>query len=49
MKKVRTVIEQTALANDHVYVNGGQRGLQVRLAPHAIVETLSALAAPVVA
>ena len=49
MKKVRTVIEQTALGNDYVYVNGGQRGLQVRLAPHAIVETLSALAAPVVA
>ncbi len=49
MKKVRSVIEQAVLAHDYVYVNGGQRGLQVRLAPHAIVETLSALAAPVVA
>jgi Cys-tRNA(Pro)/Cys-tRNA(Cys) deacylase len=49
MKKVRTVIEQTALENGYVYVNGGQRGLQVRLAPRAIIETLAALAAPVVA
>jgi len=49
MKKIRTVIEQTALANDYVYVNGGQRGLQVRLAPQAIVDALSALALPVVA
>jgi len=49
MKKVRTVIEQTALDNDYVYVNGGQRGLQVRLDPRAIIDTLSALAAPVVA
>jgi len=48
MKKVRTVIEQTALENDYVYVNGGQRGLQVRLAPHDIVDVLSALAKPIV-
>jgi len=49
MKKVRTVIEQAALENDYVYVNGGQRGLQVRLDPRAIVGALEALAAPVVA
>ena len=49
MKKIRTVLEQTALENDYVYVNGGQRGLQVRLDPRAIIDTLSALAAPVVA
>lgn len=49
MKKVRTVIEQTALDNAYVYVNGGQRGLQLRLAPQDIVDALPALAAPVVA
>jgi Cys-tRNA(Pro)/Cys-tRNA(Cys) deacylase len=49
MKKIRTVIEQSALENDYVYVNGGQRGLQVRLAPRDIVDALSALSKPVVA
>jgi Cys-tRNA(Pro)/Cys-tRNA(Cys) deacylase len=49
MKKIRTVVEQLALAHDAVYVNGGQRGLQVRLAPRDIVDALSALAKPVVA
>src|SRR6201991_889296 len=32
-KPVRTLIEQSALAHDQVYLNGGQRGLQVRLKP----------------
>lgn len=48
MKKVPTVIEQTALGHDYVYVNGGQRGLQIRLNPHAIIEILAAMAKPVV-
>ena len=49
MRKVPTVIEESALGNDYVYVNGGQRGLQIRLDPRVVVETLSALPAPVVA
>ena len=49
IKKVRTVLEETALAQDYVYVNGGQRGLQVRLAPQNIIDILAAQAAPVVA
>ena len=48
-RAVKTVIEQSALAHDHVYVNGGQRGLQVRLSPRDVQNALSAVAADVVA
>ena len=33
MRKVRTAIERQSLEHDFVYINGGQRGLQVRLSP----------------
>jgi Cys-tRNA(Pro)/Cys-tRNA(Cys) deacylase len=46
---VKTVIEQSALAHDHVYVNGGQRGLQVRLSPQDVRDVLQAIAADVIA
>ena len=49
MRQVRTVIEEAALAHPLVYVNGGQRGLQLRLAPRDAMAVLGALAAPVVA
>jgi Cys-tRNA(Pro)/Cys-tRNA(Cys) deacylase len=49
MRPVRAVIEQAALAHDLVFVNGGQRGLQVRLAPRDAMALLGAVAAPVVA
>jgi Cys-tRNA(Pro)/Cys-tRNA(Cys) deacylase len=48
-KPVRTVIEQSALAHDYVYVNGGQRGLQVRLSPADVRHVLKAIAAELVA
>jgi Cys-tRNA(Pro)/Cys-tRNA(Cys) deacylase len=48
-KQVGTVIEQSALAHDHVYVNGGQRGLQVRLKPTDVRDVLKAVAAELVA
>jgi len=48
-RAVKTVIEQSALAQDQVYVNGGQRGLQVRLSPRDVQNALSAVAADVVA
>ena len=48
-RAVKTVIEQSALAHDHVYVNGGQRGLQVRLSPRDVQSALGAGAAEVVA
>jgi Cys-tRNA(Pro)/Cys-tRNA(Cys) deacylase len=48
-KKSPAVIEIEALAHDRVYMNGGQRGLQVRLAPADAQRILSAIAAPLVA
>jgi Cys-tRNA(Pro)/Cys-tRNA(Cys) deacylase len=49
MRKLPTAIEAQALAHDQVYINGGQRGLQVRLKPQDAVAVLAAIAAPVVA
>ncbi|PWR21057.1 Cys-tRNA(Pro) deacylase [Zavarzinia compransoris] len=48
-RKVPTVIEAQALAEPHVFVNGGGRGLQIRLAPADAVKALGALAAPIIA
>jgi len=48
-RPVRTVIEQSAMAHDQVYVNGGQRGLQVRLNPRDLCDAVRAIAADVVA
>jgi Cys-tRNA(Pro)/Cys-tRNA(Cys) deacylase len=48
-KPVRTVIEQGALVHDQVYINGGQRGLQVRLKPDDARVVLKAVVADVVA
>ncbi len=48
-KLVPTTIEITALDEPHVYINGGQRGLQVRLDPKAARDALKAVAAPLVA
>ena len=44
-KKVPTAIEETALANPEVFINGGQRGLQVKLAPGDAMKALGAKAA----
>ncbi|BCH57626.1 Cys-tRNA(Pro)/Cys-tRNA(Cys) deacylase [Agrobacterium vitis] len=48
-KPVPTVMELTALNEPHVYLNGGQRGLQVRLEPKAAQVALNAIAASVIA
>ncbi|WP_029350358.1 Cys-tRNA(Pro) deacylase [Bosea sp. 117] len=48
-RRLPALIEEQALAHDAVYVNGGQRGLQVRLRPTDALTVLQALAAPVVA
>lgn len=48
-KAVPTAIEAAALAHDLVYLNGGQRGLQVRLSPRDAAAVLKAIAAPVTA
>lgn len=49
MRAVRTVVQEAALAHDLVHLNGGQRGLQVRLNPRDVVAALRAVVAPVVA
>jgi Cys-tRNA(Pro)/Cys-tRNA(Cys) deacylase len=46
-KPLPTVIALDALAEPYVYINGGQRGLQVRLDPNAARGVLKAVAAGV--
>jgi Cys-tRNA(Pro)/Cys-tRNA(Cys) deacylase len=48
-KRVPTVVEATALALETVFINGGQRGLQVRLKPADALAALGGKAADVVA
>jgi Cys-tRNA(Pro)/Cys-tRNA(Cys) deacylase len=42
-KRVPVAIEQAALAETTVYLNGGQRGLQVELDPNDAVKALDAI------
>lgn len=44
-KRVPAAIEQAALAETTVYLNGGQRGLQIEIAPDAARTALDATAA----
>lgn len=48
-RSVPTVIEEQALALEFVFVNGGQRGLQIKLDPKQIVRVLGAKAASLIA
>lgn len=48
-KIVPTAIEESALAEPHVYINGGQRGVQVRLDPKDAQRALKATIAAVIA
>ena len=49
MRPTRVAIEEQAMAHAAVFINGGQRGLQVRLSPYDAAAALSALVASVVA
>jgi Cys-tRNA(Pro)/Cys-tRNA(Cys) deacylase len=49
MRAPRAAIEEEAMVNDLVFINGGQRGLQVRLDPRDAVKVLNALVVPLVA
>jgi Cys-tRNA(Pro)/Cys-tRNA(Cys) deacylase len=49
MKPPRAAIEAAAMQHDLVYINGGQRGLQVRLSPKDAATVLKAVTAPLVA
>ncbi|ASY65045.1 Cys-tRNA(Pro) deacylase YbaK [Sinorhizobium sojae CCBAU 05684] len=48
-KIVPAAIEEAAFAEALVYINGGQRGLQVRLSPKDAQAVLQAIAAPLIA
>jgi Cys-tRNA(Pro)/Cys-tRNA(Cys) deacylase len=48
-KKVPTAIEQAALSQAKVFLNGGQRGLQIELDPNDACKALGAIARPLTA
>lgn len=48
-RAVPTAIEEAAMAEAEVFVNGGQRGLQIRLTPQDLQAALKAKVAPLVA
>lgn len=48
-KRVPVVMEETALRSTTVYLNGGQRGLQIEIDPNDAREALGAIAASVTA
>lgn len=48
-KRVPMAFEQSALAEPMVYINGGQRGLQVRLVPADAAAALGAVVAAIIA
>jgi Cys-tRNA(Pro)/Cys-tRNA(Cys) deacylase len=47
-RRLPTFVEERALGNELVFVNAGQRGLQVRLDPKILVQLLDATVAPIV-
>lgn len=49
MRPVPVVIEERAMAHAMVYMNGGQRGLLVRLSPKDAAALLKAVVAPITA
>ena len=49
LRPQRTALEQDAMVHDLVYMNGGQRGLQVRLSPKDAVTVLKAIVTPLLA
>jgi Cys-tRNA(Pro)/Cys-tRNA(Cys) deacylase len=49
MRKVPIAIDESALAHDYVFINGGQRGLQVKLDPRDALRVLGANAVALVA
>jgi Cys-tRNA(Pro)/Cys-tRNA(Cys) deacylase len=48
-KQVPTAIEETALTRSRVYINGGQRGLQINIDPNDACKALGALVRPLTA
>jgi Cys-tRNA(Pro)/Cys-tRNA(Cys) deacylase len=48
-RQVPTVIDEAALAHDAIFLNGGRRGLQVRMAPGDAVQVIGAKVAAIAA
>ena len=48
-KAVPTAMEEMALLEDRVYMNGGQRGLQVRLDPNDALKAMNGIAIDLIA
>ena len=48
-RRLPVVIEQTALAHDNVFLNAGQRGLQLLISPQDAARVLAAVPAPLIA
>lgn len=48
-KALRTAVDATVTAHEYVLVNGGQRGLQVKLAPAALIRATGASTVSLVA
>jgi len=48
-KRLRTVVDLAAQAEAYVYVNGGRRGLQIRLTPADLLAAAGAMAVSIVA
>jgi Cys-tRNA(Pro)/Cys-tRNA(Cys) deacylase len=49
VRPAKVAIEAQAMAHDLIFLNGGQRGLQVRLNPGDAAKLLNAIVAPLVA
>lgn len=48
-RRLPTIVDEAALAEAFVYVNGGQRGLQIRLAPAELLRAAGASGAAITA
>jgi Cys-tRNA(Pro)/Cys-tRNA(Cys) deacylase len=49
MRKVPTALEAAALSHERVFVNAGQRGLQIKLDPNDLIRLLQAVVSPLTA
>lgn len=49
VRSVRTAIDENSIGHETVFINGGQRGLQVRLSPRDAAAMLNASVVPLVA
>ncbi|MFM7687599.1 MAG: Cys-tRNA(Pro) deacylase [Actinomycetota bacterium] len=46
-KRLRTAIDETCILFDTIFVSGGRRGLDIEIAPDALIAVLDAVVAPI--